>query len=422
VFIVFSCKKQVELTIRQGEKVRVPETQQEKRTVAILEEVGDILGKVYQNPKAFQEANAAIYSEYYEDERVLLKDLLFPEVSRLYKTNRFKSFHAYTGSFKEEFIKILNNGNYPNLKKELSVSSSNNVRNQRIYMESPTDTEKEIFSNSSGVAIYFPYSENFAVPLTTTYFDNVNTSPTGYLATIVSAQSDADVGFGRKPVITGSNRVSLVACMVDDSYCEINPTHIVTVGAEPIMQDPPQTPVVNIVFIGDVRCTKQYDRLISFTGNGGGSELRFVRADGYLQQQSTTGQITAPQNVISVNLKRKEIRKGTWKTVMAIWDSNWEPDNLQQVFAIYEDDTQGSKTFSGSLQTTLKVDANTSTVGTIGYSITVTSNDDIIRQLNWNRTSFYQYNHGGLNNGCGVRNAWTVYDCNTPVMYTMPQQ
>lgn len=206
VFAVFSCRKQVKLTILQEEKVRVPETPQEKHTVAILEEVGDILGKVYKNPKAFHEVNAAIYSEYYEDERVLLKDLLFPEVSRLYQTKKFKSFHAYTGTFKEEFMKVLNNGDYPNLKKELSVTPPISNRNQRIYMETPTDIAKEIFSNSSGVAIYFPYSENFAVPLTTDYFDNVNKSPTGYLATIVSAQSDADNGFGRRPVITGSNQ------------------------------------------------------------------------------------------------------------------------------------------------------------------------------------------------------------------------
>lgn len=46
--------------------------------------------------------------------------------------------------------------------------------------------------------------------------------------------------------------------------------------------------------------------------------------------------------------------------------------------------------------------------------------DDIIRQLDWDWSSFFTYNRGTLNNGCSTRNGWTVYDCNTNVMYTMP--
>jgi hypothetical protein len=50
------------------------------------------------------------------------------------------------------------------------------------------------------------------------------------------------------------------------------------------------------------------------------------------------------------------------------------------------------------------------------------SASDIIRQLGWNRESFYLYNRGGLANGCGTRDGFTVYDCNSDVVYTMPEQ
>lgn len=42
--------------------------------------------------------------------------------------------------------------------------------------------------------------------------------------------------------------------------------------------------------------------------------------------------------------------------------------------------------------------------------------------MNWNRESFFLYNHGGLNNGCGTKDGWTIYDCNQTVRYTMPTQ
>ena len=55
-----------------------PTTEEEKNQVALIKEVASILETVYQDPYAYYEVNTTIYSEYYDDERVLLKDLLFP--------------------------------------------------------------------------------------------------------------------------------------------------------------------------------------------------------------------------------------------------------------------------------------------------------------------------------------------------------
>jgi hypothetical protein len=231
----------------------------------------------------------------------------------------------------------------------------------------------------------------------------------------VAADRDANEAPGLEPAGCGTNDC-YIPVTVNDEYCEENVVHIAGSGGfqaapTPVVTDPP----VNLVLLGSVRCTRQYDHLISFTGNGGGSELRFIRADSYLEQNSN-GQITSPQNVVSVNCSRKDIRKERWLEVNAIWDSNWEPDNPEQVFAIYEEDNEGSRKLSGSIEARLKI----FTIEPISYEFTVQTKDDIIRQLGWKRNSFFAFNQGGLNNGCGLMNGFTVYDCRSAVSYTMP--
>ncbi|MGN6434881.1 MAG: hypothetical protein ACTHMM_00050 [Agriterribacter sp.] len=175
-------------------------------------------------------------------------------------------------------------------------------------------------------------------------------------------------------------------------------------------------------------CTSQYDKFLSLSKlNGGGPDLRFTRGDGYLQR--INGQVTNSSGDLPVDLKRKDVRKSRWKRVYAVWDTNWEEANLNQMFGIWEEDKSGSQTYSGTVSTTLNnsttgtgTTTGNTTVNSIGYSYTVTSKDPIIRQLSWNRASFFQYNHGGLINGCGTKDGWQIYDCSQTVRYTMPAQ
>lgn len=417
---MLSCKKEFS-KISQIDTAYFPTTENEKNQVALIKEVASILETVYQDPYAYYEVNTAIYSDYYEDERVLLKDLLFPESSPLYKTEKFLSFKAEKGRFAKAFFETMNRGNFPLLQKALKIPSSGNMNSRDYTMTTtPIDTSIEIFSNSKGVSIYFPYSENFQVPLTTSYFDKVNTPPyITYLATIVAADREADTGPGKEPKKVSSDSLKFIDVTISDSYAEVKPTHIIGVGADPKTQRPLNPLSVNVIYIGDFYVMKQYDRLISFSSlNGGGPELRFFRGDGYLQQ--VNGQ-TIPQDNLPVNLKRKQCKGGVIK-FSGVWDTNWEPANLNQVFAIWEQDASGTQTMSGSLQTTLSNGNGSTTVSSVGYSFSFTSKDPIIRQLKWNRESFFLYNHGGLN-GCGVHDGWMMYDCNLgTVCYTMPTQ
>src|SRR5687768_12879908 len=93
--IITSCKKQIGET-----PVLIPcaDTSQNKNRIAdALKEVAEILEKVYQDNKALAEAVTAINCNYYYDERVLLKDLLFPSASGLYRNNLFRTNNVDTG-------------------------------------------------------------------------------------------------------------------------------------------------------------------------------------------------------------------------------------------------------------------------------------------------------------------------------------
>jgi len=437
--ILFSCQKEmVEKNEPVASDALFPQTFQQKQTVAVLKEVATILETVYQNPKALYEVNAAIYSGYYEDETVLLKDLLFPEKSELYKTKKFKDFRALTGIFKERFNEALIAGDYTELKKAMGLSTI--ITNSRETSVISTDTSMQIYSNSNGVAIYFPYSENFGDIFTPSYFDNINSEPQGEKATIVAADRDADSGPGMRPFICNT-RDNMQLCYrnvtVNDAYAETNVTHIVGVGAEPSGTTidrpaeafPPQGPIdlpnypreVKQVYVGDVRINrKQFDKFISFTGNGGGSEIRFTRADGFLKLAD--GQVQADNYLIGdrKSIKRKEINRASWVGFNLEWDGDWELDNLQQNLAIYEDDNRNSGTISGTIGTTLTalVPPFTSTItGSIGFSISYKSDDAIIKQTNYNRDVFFILNRTNLEGE--IYKSWPVRDRYANVSFTL---
>jgi hypothetical protein len=434
--ILASCKKQYSFESTPDAKVVFPTTAQDVAKVNLIKEFSAALKNVYKNLWALHEVNATIKSGYYIDERVLLRDLLTPENSPLYKTEAFRKFNSRSGSFKQAFAKELSKGIYPLL--QSAIGTPDGRINGREMEDWPTvDQTNEIWSNESGLCIYFPYSEDFT--FSNPYDVNINTV-NGQLVTIVTADREADEGPGEWPYYCSSdpnepvNLENMTVCfsqvMINDGYAEVDPVHIVGVGAEPATPNGTTgTQTVYVVFIGEVRCSKQYDNLISFNGylQGGGSELRFCRGSGYLVQDGN-GQINAPQNFVRVNPTRKQIRKDKWITVNSEWDSDWKEDNLIQVFAIYEEDKQGTATINTSLQTTVTLTPASPTtpavtaVRSVSFSWTFKTQDDILRQLNWSRESFFMYNQGGLNNGCGTRNGFTIYDCYSDISYTMPTQ
>lgn len=399
---MFSCKKEISSDMPQDVSAIFPTEKKDIEKVSLLREVSIILKEVYKDPKAYREVNATIYSGYYEDERVLLKDLLFPETSVLYKTKDFKKFQSGVGIFKQRFVEELDKGNYPALKH--AIPSQNYAARENTVV--PTDTAAEIFSNSSGVSIYFPYSENFGSNFTAAYFDNINTDPFGNMATVIPADREADSAPGDEPYrykTYDSNgeivwQIRYKPVTVNDAYAEIKISHIAGVGAQQRTNpsDPPIATNINRVFVGWTRINngKHYDKLISFNKeNGGGADIKVCRVSGYLQFQNQ--QVTSfTGDVFDVRFKRRQENRGIWKRIYGVWDPNWEPSNNEQIMAIYEEDNEGTQTFNGSLTTTLTIPATTgapsgTTTGTIGYSVQVKSQDELVLQSKWSRTAYF---------------------------------
>lgn len=256
----------------------------------------------------------------------------------------------------------------------------------------------------AGVSLYYPYAEQYINP-----FDNSgNYSPS---TSVMTATAEADEGYGWAPVYDGNGNMGYTQVVINDDYAYANPTLIIGInGIEPIdysipatqtfppgppIQVPNLTRTVKQVYVGDVKVNgHQYDRLISFSGNGGGSEIRFTRASGYLKQVDNQVQ-AADIFVVNGNpsISRWHIRNRAWVDFTATWDGDWEQANLEQNLAIYEDDNANMSTLGVSVTTTVSVGGQKQT-GTVGGTITYKSLDEIIRQNNHKYASFFPFNRG----------------------------
>lgn len=394
LFALASCKKEISTEQEQIEEgvnplkvYKKPTTPEERLLVENIGKVTEIFKELYKDKSNLKVVNAAIFSKGFTDESVLLKELIYPTTSWLNNVEKFKSltqkWNVSLDRFSQNFWIEAEKKNDPTFTQFL-----NNLN----VVNSATSNTSNNFENQNGepVTVYFPYSDAFLPPEGGTY------EP---IASIVTASADTDEGWGNLPFYQDGILQWYVQVLVNDEYAYANPTHIIGVNGieyelEPVPSEPPPPPPpppgVSRLYIGEAICKNQYDRLISFTGNGGGSEIKYCHLSGYLAP--VNGQVTTFQDIASVDFSRKSIRNKNWKRVFILWDDDWVPADLEQFFAIYEEDNTNTKTFNGSIGTTLSVIPNstTSTVtGTIGFTVSVTSQDDIIRQLKISRNSYF---------------------------------
>ena len=394
----------------------IPYESRQEQVANVTREVAGILQEVYTDHEAYKEVNAAIFRGRYYDERILLRDLL-----------------KDTGRFRKKFCEILERGGYPRLTSELSVvlklkkgvaAASNLIL--------ANDSVPSVLSSINPVSIYFPYSENFISGDeydTASWESKMATIPK---PTIVYSDREDDAAIGKKPYfcLSSPNKLCYTDVLVNDKYAEVYPTHIVTVGAV-IRTDTPtvlKTELVTRAYHGWSRLTQQMDKLISFTGNGGGSEIKVCRINGFLKMADE--QITNfAGDVITLHYTRADIRKKRWKRVYSVWDPNWNYQDIEQVYAVYEDDNAGSRSITGSLKTTVTLPGKLGKAeGELGFNINLMSQDQIITQRKLDRKSFLR---DGMNDqGYGfvtdandflpVGRDWPVIDGGAIWSYTFP--
>lgn len=420
---IISCKKNAidyqNGGVDQSKVYQKPLTYEQIELVSNLEKITLILEDLYKEKKNLKLVNAAIYAKAYTDESVLLKDLINPLHSILPGNKKFvelcSKWNVSLQDFSDAFWKAARTKNDTQLFDFLDF-----VQNKHLPLQNLSSGQLGLNyqDQSSEVSIYFPYSSEFDI--------SASGDSYGPVASLVAASAEADEALGLQPFYSGGVLVEYRPVVVNDNYVFNHPTHIVGInGIEPYeTQDaslnPPTIttpPNVNRVYVGDAICRAQYDRLISFTGNGGGSEIKYCRASGYLELVGH--QITEFEDKTTVRFERGTIHKKQWQRVYAIWDADWVVENKEQVFAIYEEDNNAEITFTGSLSTTLKTEIGATIDGSIDYQIKRSSQDEIIKQLKISRVSYFA---GALRNqgwGFGkdksflpatATNGWPYYD------------
>lgn len=448
---ISSCKKETKPTIsgiNATKKTTVdpnlvfykPTTDKEKKLVANLEKVTEIVKEVYKNKEAIKEVNAAIIAKIYTDQSILLKDLIYPNEGLLTTSKSYKilstNLSVKQGTFSNEFWALVNRKNdtdFSTFLAGIKPSTLEALKQKRTQGVKTLDYQDDYNTRIEGeVSLYYPYSEQFINQLN----NSGNYSPS---TSLITATADADEGYGWQPVFDNNGNMGYTQVVINDDYAYANPTIIIGInGIEPIDYSnssnvvatfPPGPPIqlpgltreVKQVYVGDVKVNgHQYDRLISISGNGGGSEIRFTRADGYLKQ--VDGQVQAADVFIidgNPSISRWHINHKAWVDFSATWDGDWEPANLEQNLAIYEDDNLNSSSLTLSLKTTVKI-AGQAVDGTVGGTLNFKSQDEIIRQNNHKFASFFPVNRGQA--GDPTYNGWLIYDMNGGVTFTLPDR
>jgi hypothetical protein len=423
VLMLFNaCKKD----LAPKPKPDIEQTPSEKLLVQNLASVGYILQELYKTPQHVKLVNIAIQSKVYTDESIILRDLLYPAESRLNESKYFGTLSQQQGVKLEIFAEAF----WKEANKNRSATFATFL-NQLKRPRANTALRTGESTNGDEVTIYFPYSELFLPP------DGDNGGGTytyGTITSIVTATEDADEGYGQQPIYLNGLLTGYRTVLVNDDYAEQYPTHIIGLNGVEEEAPPsrmsafePTDPVdlpnlsreILEVYVGAVRINDkhQFDNLIAKNKNGGGSEIRFTRADGYLKLLNGQVQAENFQAGATKEVGRWHIRKGKWVDYSVSWDSDWEPANLTQNIAIYEEDTEGTEEISGSFGTTLTIPGGGTTVSNIGYKNTLKTQDEVQHQNDLSRDAFKIRNRMNIE-GEMYKN-WPVRDRNALVSFTL---
>lgn len=395
-----------------------------------------------------EELGSIVKNEFYRDYIVTLEDLLNPNTSLAYQHSNVSG--DVKGSFKTFYSQETED--FPN--KYLNLEYVLENRNTTVG----DDTID--FYELAHIAFYLPYEEN----------DDEIAFDTSTIPTLVPAVIDEDSGLAYNH--TGEEWINTVA---NDEYSTnnytliVNPiydpcsgygmapatsiatTYDIPVGCNNIYagsfgqgsgattttpnqytgncnDTKPGGSYIRQVFIGKMKSRgKQYDKYISFTGNGGGSEFMLCRAD------SRDNIDTDSLNNITLNQwnmrtesywKRKQIRKKNVRNMGIKWDENWAcgTNTHEQLFVIYEEDREGDLVIDDEIS----FDADDATYSLdVDVTIQNRSKDQVINKRTRERVEFFATNL--LDNGCGCWDGkfsfsdrcWGIQDCGTELPYTM---
>ncbi len=373
-----------------------------------IRSVGSIISPLMESKdySFLYEILAAIKSKYYLDEMVFLGDLL-DNHSELYAYEPFIKENKYDGQFKKFFEET--SGNL-----KLSEKINGDVTFYLPYSEDHLDKDIKSTLDQTGVTIVLVQVEAADVASGLRYYDGK----------VEKVRVDEDYVINNLTLIIGMNEARDKAMTYKSAISTIKNSTNYVERTEAVMQ----------VSTSQAILTVQLDPLIG-TINSGGSEIYMGRINGYLKYEGS--QINSVEGDIRpIKFTRKEIKDKKVKDVFGYWDYDWNEANLEQVYAVWEDDKKATKTISGALKTTIKKLTGIEIEANIGYSVVVETKDPIVRQLKLTRRAFLETNIPKSTSPCSAYpnfkdkrflpttglNYWTPFDCGGSSwwVYTLP--
>ena len=415
----------------ENASVQLTDAQQLEATA--IAELALLSQAVMLDPEVRKELYQISIEPIYIDRYVGLGDLLDPAIIQRHKSNGI----AEAGAFKREFEKTYDPSIHASLKRYVDKAL------KALSSRSQDDPEEDLY-------FYCPYCENYALD------QIVGNGLTIAEATLGGGQT----GPGEEPQADGS----YVEVTVSDDYAFATPTVIITTEPQGIVIPEVWSDVIicnqsaagqafeccsytymgngeysdpfnctthgggsggldprenedwlecegsSAVYTGHIQSTEFLDHFLSVQ-DGGGNEMVLARIGAGSPYTVDDGQIetNAFAAVVRRYINRGRIRAGYAMEWHAEFDPGWGCDEPDQLFVLYEEDPDYSRTFSGTIGFTPSVEIelpgtnvtlDPGVEAEIGFSITFNSQDDVIWQQTYSREEYFSRNRESR--GCGT--------------------
>jgi len=374
LFTFISCQKDEQI-IKEEVKLTREQINQQKNLEKISQILIDIANSKQDYTDVHNAVNLSIKANL--DEQYRIADILFPGKSFI---PGLKSIE--TDCFSKKFRKALMNSNHK------SSSGENLVA----------------FILNNDVQIYWPYSEEW----------DGKTTPT---ITYYSFKNEHEnIGLKKVKLLTGEIRIDTF--LVNDEYAYKNPVWIVNFCDDPLPKKGNNNSYqkkgsisIHQLSVGFVKSTKHYDPLFR-----GGDEYKFCLIGGKITSWETAEVL---ENIQTINLTRKDIRKKRWKKFYYELDDDWYVDEhdkeLGRKFGLIEFDKRKT---TRELKFEPKVVINDISISLGSYSIKTESKEGWIKVDTYqDRDKMIRFQHYDM--GHGTMDTFRVYAAGG-VYWTLP--
>lgn len=377
MLIFISCKK---------ENNNHPLTQEQKR-IQLNKDAALIMAKVV--------GDIEVRQEIYESVRAITKQYEWRDEAVYFKEILPNNYNTILN--KESKIALA-------VRKELGKNNSGIPLNTSSNKK--TTNESLQFINdliAYDIEFYFPYHEDFPTPenFAVTYQNEIS--------------EDENEGFN----YINNNQETV---LVNDNYATKNPTLVIgqfnnnRYETTSIPDNKRTTGLGDPIWIdlGYIKATDPHEGILK-----GAPEFRINCTDISILGSSATA---FPTTELAINMTRKEAKNGNPKRQWIIFDHSWELLELNKRIEVYEDDRDGIMGDIKNLFFPIQVELPGLGVITVTAGKQISTKDEDLGHISYNRIMFFNTNLNNSNFGHGKDpDGWPFYYHGGGFFYTLPR-